>query len=151
MLRLRTSPLCLLTVSLLSAAWPRTPVERIDGRAASRWRVTRLTQVVRRILTIALVSVPLSFHAATLAQQGIRPAVRPNVLLIVLDDVGREVDFYGMGVPTRRRRTCTCCANSVLFHNAYVQPPAARHAAMLTGRYAYRTGWPRTTTPTGCR
>jgi arylsulfatase A-like enzyme len=96
-----------------------------------------------RFFPLSLLIVALSFAAAPSAQQPIPPALRPNVLLIVLDDVGREkLGFYDMGVPTPPTPYLDVLRqHGVLFQSAYVQPLCSpTRAAMLTGRYAYRTG-----------
>ncbi|GJM22046.1 MAG: hypothetical protein DHS20C15_19610 [Planctomycetota bacterium] len=70
-------------------------------------------------------------------------APRPNILVITLDDVG--VDKIGIyGAPAGSPPTPTLDAlarRGVLFENAYTNPVCSpTRVAMLTGRYAWRTG-----------
>jgi arylsulfatase A-like enzyme len=92
----------------------------------------------------------------TSAQGRVRPPPRtqPNVLLIVLDDVGIEnLGFYGYntegifcgpGTPPSFSVTPNLdvlAMDSVIFRRAYSYPVcSAARAALLTGRHAFRTG-----------
>lgn len=68
---------------------------------------------------------------------------RPNILLIVLDDLGTEkLSFYGQSAshpPTPRLAELR--GRGILFTNAYANPVCATTRAMLqTGRFSFRTG-----------
>jgi arylsulfatase A-like enzyme len=68
---------------------------------------------------------------------------KPNVLLIVLDDLGTEkLAFYGQSAthpPTPNLATLR--QQGILFTQAYASPVCSPSRAMLqTGRYAFRTG-----------
>ena len=75
-----------------------------------------------------------------------RPAIAPgdyNVLLIVLDDLGTDkLGVYGENpVVPRTPRIDKLASNGVRFTRAVVNPVcSATRAAMLTGRYGFRTG-----------
>jgi arylsulfatase A-like enzyme len=69
--------------------------------------------------------------------------VRPNVLLIVLDDLGTErLSFYGQSTshaPTPRLAELR--EQGILFTRAYANPLCAPSRAMIqTGRYTFRNG-----------
>lgn len=78
------------------------------------------------------------------------PAVPPNVLLVVLDDIGVDkvgaYNPYGTAPPTP---TLDALAErGVVFENAWVYPGCTpTRAALLTGRHGYRTGLGRVLTP----
>lgn len=68
---------------------------------------------------------------------------RPNVILILMDDIGRDkIDLYGAGaspppIPNIRH----LAENGVIFDNAWVyQSCSPTRAALLTGRDSNRTG-----------
>ncbi len=67
----------------------------------------------------------------------------PNVLVVLLDDVGTEkLKAYGQGVSFPPTPTFDALRESgVLFTNAYVNPLCGPTRALVqTGRYAFRTG-----------
>lgn len=73
---------------------------------------------------------------------GAAPARRPNVLLIVLDDVGiRELEVYGEGSDYPALPNITeLAARGVRFDNLWTSPGCSpTRASLLTGRYAQRT------------
>lgn len=66
----------------------------------------------------------------------------PNILLILVDDLGREwFGSYG-GEGDRTPNIDRLAASGIRFENAYATPlcTPSRHE-MLTGRYPFRTGW----------
>ena len=71
------------------------------------------------------------------------PAAPPNILLVLLDDIGVDkvgaYDPYGTAPPTP---TLDALAErGVVFENAWVYPGCTpTRAALLTGRHGYRTG-----------
>lgn len=90
-----------------------------------------------------LISVLLAaaFEASPSAQLAAR--TKPNLLLIVLDDLGTErLSFYGQGTsypPTPRLSALR--EQGILFTHAYANPVCAATRAMLqTGRYTFRNG-----------
>ncbi len=67
----------------------------------------------------------------------------PNVLLVILDDVGQDrLAPWGRAVdPSPTPTIDSLVADGLLFHNAYAAPVCqAGRAALLTGRWAHRTG-----------
>ena len=78
------------------------------------------------------------FLAATLLS-----AQAPNVLLIVMDDIGIDgIGAYNIGTAPAPTPNISALANrGLLFRNAYAQPSCSpTRAALHTGRYAFRTG-----------
>ena len=87
---------------------------------------------------------PLSILTALLATCGTpgeTPAGRPNVILIMTDDQGwAQVGFHGDPV-LRTPRLDALAGESVEMTRFYVSPVCApTRAALMTGRYNYRTG-----------
>jgi arylsulfatase A-like enzyme len=73
-------------------------------------------------------------------------AARPNILLVVADDYGVDSSsLYNTNSKASLPPTPTInslVTNGVLFRNAYAYPTcSATRAALLTGRYGFRTGW----------
>ncbi len=71
--------------------------------------------------------------------------VRPNILLIIADDLGLDkVSAYGLGDPRSRPATPTLdrlAAEGIRFTRAYSYPVcSATRATILTGQYGFRTG-----------
>jgi len=72
------------------------------------------------------------------------PPAHPNILVILLDDVGCEaLSVYGMGGVQPSTPTIDALAQrGVTFTNHYANPLCAPSRALLqTGRYAFRTGF----------
>jgi arylsulfatase A-like enzyme len=73
-------------------------------------------------------------------------AARPNILLVIADDIG--VDSHSL-YNTNSKASLpptpninSLYTNGVLFRSAYAYPScSATRAALLTGRYGFRTGW----------
>ena len=104
----------------------------------------------------ALIAVVLaSAHGAgPLAAQGLAQAhdLRPNVLLIVADDLG--VDRIGAyqehPQPAHTPIVDELAADGLLFRNAWSNPTCSpTRATLLTGRYSFRTGVGRAITYAG--
>jgi arylsulfatase A-like enzyme len=71
------------------------------------------------------------------------PAQMPNLLLVLLDDVGVDrVACYGLApAPPATPTLDRLAAEGILFTNAWAQPYCGpSRAALLTGRYGFRTG-----------
>ena len=82
---------------------------------------------------------------AVLAQRPLPPPrpTRPNILLIVVDDVGIEnLACYGFGSqPAVTPHINHLARAGLLFRNAWSNPVCSgTRASMLTGRYGFRTG-----------
>lgn len=96
------------------------------------------------MLSLAL-SILLAVQAEP-ARDEAEPARRPNLVLIVLDDVG--VDKIGAyhDFPAGAKPPCTpnldaLAAGGLLFRNAWTNPVcSATRAQLLTGRHGFRTG-----------
>jgi len=66
----------------------------------------------------------------------------PNILLILVDDLGKEwIGCYGAeGIETPR--IDALAADGLLFHNAYGMPQCTpTRVTLLTGQYPFRHGW----------
>lgn len=87
------------------------------------------------LLALALVACP------ALAQVVV-PTSAPNVLLIVADDVGIDkLGCYGAPSAPPTPNLDTLAKHGVRFENAWANPAcSATRAALLTGRYGFRTG-----------
>ncbi len=71
------------------------------------------------------------------------PDSRPNILLIIGDDMGNEtLSCYGLNDNAAKTPTLDdLCAQGVRFDNFWSQPTCSpTRATMLTGRYGFRTG-----------
>ena len=85
----------------------------------------------------------VSIALCSLAASAQGPVARPNLLVIVADDVGVDVvGAYGEHpVPARTPNLDRLAANGVLFRNLWVNPKCSpTRTTILSGRYAYRTG-----------
>ncbi len=90
-----------------------------------------------RLIPLSILTVLL----ATCGTPGETPAGRPNVILIMTDDQGwAQVGFHGDPV-LRTPRLDALAGESVEMTRFYVSPVCApTRAALMTGRYNYRTG-----------
>src|SRR3954464_11993486 len=73
-------------------------------------------------------------------------AARNNILLVIADDYGTDSNsLYNTNSKASLPPTPninSLYTNGVLFRNAYAYPScSATRAALLTGRYGFRTGW----------
>ena len=101
-------------------------------------------------LFLALMIAPLSY-AQNLAPDETVTGKRPNILLLIGDDLGNEtLSCYGWSKnPAATPTLDNLCETGVRFDNFWSQPICSpTRATMLTGRYAFRTGVGR---PTGDR
>ncbi len=101
------------------------------------------------MLTPLLASLALTAAPPPLAVQDL-PA--PNILVVVLDDVGVDmVGCYGEGPdPAPTPVLNALAAEGVMFRNAWANPVCSpSRAELLTGRYGYRTGLGRIVTVAG--
>lgn len=92
-----------------------------------------------RLATLCLLSLCLLSHTALYAAA----APRPNILLILGDDVGSEVlECYG-GESYRTPRLNALAAEGLRFTHGYVMPVChPTRVALLTGQYPVRLGHP---------
>lgn len=71
-------------------------------------------------------------------------ADRPNMLIILVDDLGKmDIPLYGGNDIVRTPNINRMAAQGVVFHQAYVSSPVCSpsRAALLTGRYQQRFGY----------
>ncbi|QDV08423.1 Arylsulfatase precursor [Planctomycetes bacterium Poly30] len=99
------------------------------------------------MLVLTLAAGFLATGSPALASVAIRPVgdqgERPNVVVVLMDDVGRDkVGLYGVGAtPPPTPNLDRLAAQGVLFEHAWVyQACSPTRAALLTGRYSDRTG-----------
>lgn len=93
-----------------------------------------------RSIPLALVAL-LAAASPGLAQQA--PAGSPNLLIVVLDDVGVDmIGAYGEGTAAERTpRIDDLARGGVRFTRAYTSPVCSpTRASVMTGRYGFRTG-----------
>ncbi len=96
----------------------------------------------RAILRIGLVFLA----AAVIAIPGVSGVsaepVRPNILFIMVDDLGKEwISCYG-GEEMKTPHIDRLAAGGMQFDNAYSMPQCTpTRATLLTGQYPWRTGW----------
>ena len=98
-------------------------------RALTNWTRTRASLLAAGLGLVA--------GAATHA------AAKPNVLLIIGDDIGVEaISTYGEGSNTADTPNLTELAdNGVMFRNAYSHPTCSpTRGSILTGKHPHRTG-----------
>ncbi len=72
-----------------------------------------------------------------------KAARRPNILLIIADDMGRDASrCYSVGdQQARMPHVEALCDNGVVFDNAYAAPVCSpTRATIMTGQYGFRTG-----------
>ena len=82
--------------------------------------------------------------SAGAAEDAAKPAQgrRPNIILIMADDLGREgLSCYG-SLSYKTPNLDALAAGGIRFANAYSTPLCSpSRAAIMTGRYGFRTGW----------
>lgn len=96
--------------------------------------------VIAPRLLLALVLLAVSFLCAPAPGSSQTP---PNVLVLVLDDLGMEhLAVYGIGNEFIQTPSLdSIAADGLVFENAWADPVcSASRAALLTGRFPFRTG-----------
>ena len=97
--------------------------------------------LLRRVIptAFALLALIPSVAAAVSARQ---PGDRPNILFIMVDDLGKEwVSCYG-AEEIETPHLDALAAGGMKFHNAYSMPQCTpTRATLLTGQYPWRNGW----------
>jgi arylsulfatase A-like enzyme len=88
---------------------------------------------------IGAIGFVLAFQLSAIAEP--QPPRRPNVLLIITDDQGYgDLGFHG-NPQVKTPRLDALAGESARFRSFYVSPVCSpTRAALMTGRYAYRTG-----------
>jgi arylsulfatase A-like enzyme len=99
---------------------------------------------MKRVYTCATVVAAVSLISLPSRADDPPPlTTRPNILLIVLDDVG--IDKFKVYNPAAGAKTPyidQLAHEGIYFTNAYAQPKCApTRATIMTGRYAFRTGF----------
>ncbi|MGI9204776.1 MAG: sulfatase-like hydrolase/transferase [Woeseiaceae bacterium] len=112
-----------------------------------------MTNLIVRIAAAAVLSVIMlpTIGSAQITVDSDIAVDKPNVLLIIGDDMGNEAfSCYGLNDnPAKTPTLDELCEQGVRFDNFWSQPICTpTRATMLTGRYAFRTGVGR---PTGDR
>jgi arylsulfatase A len=95
------------------------------------------THPVRLLCVVAL----LVFGLTTSAGYGATPS-RPNIVLIMADDLGFEtIGCYG-GTSYQTPHIDALAASGIRFNRAYATPLCSpSRVQLMTGRYGFRTGW----------
>ncbi|HEY0551498.1 MAG TPA: sulfatase-like hydrolase/transferase [Verrucomicrobiae bacterium] len=91
-----------------------------------------------RVCAVAILSAAFAHNSCT-------GAARPNILLVIADDVGADsLSLFNTNAGATFPPTPTInslSTNGVLFRNAYAYPTCSpSRSCMLTGRYGFRTG-----------
>lgn len=119
-------------------ACPRKP----DDRPAGRPHRTRHPIAVLLVATIAAWLPSPHSQAAEDEADSHAPPRRPNLVFILVDDLGKEwVSCYGAeGIETPH--VDALAAGGMRFENAWSMPQCTpTRAALLTGQYPWRNGW----------
>jgi arylsulfatase A len=95
--------------------------------------------VIKQLVTLAVSIVACLAPSARAADSGAR---RPNIILIMADDLGREgLSCYG-SLSYKTPNLDAIASGGIRFANAYSTPLCSpSRAAIMTGRYGFRTGW----------
>jgi len=88
----------------------------------------------------------LQLFQLVLLSAGLALAVQPNIVLLALDDVGwADVGYHGSNFPTPH--IDALAASGIKLDRMYAMPQCSpTRAALLTGRYSFRTGMQHFTT-----
>jgi arylsulfatase A-like enzyme len=94
----------------------------------------------RTLIKVLLASVCVSLAVPLLASE--KPAVKPNILFILVDDLGKEwIGCYG-GEGIKTPNIDALAAGGMKFNNAYSMPACSpSRTTLLTGKYPWRTGY----------
>lgn len=84
----------------------------------------------------------VTLSSLTTLASGAEPPVRPNIVFILLDNVGKDwIRCYG-SQEDETPNIDRLCYTGMKFRNFYVTPVCSTTRTMLlTGRYPFRTGW----------
>lgn len=119
------------------------PTPRSNERGWTRRDVLRAGAAAAGGVVAAGATAAGSLLASGCTRSGTDPAhARPNVLLILADDLGLEcLGAYG-GTTFRTPNVDRLAREGMLFRSAFATPACApSRAELLTGRYPFRTGW----------
>jgi arylsulfatase A len=96
---------------------------------------------MKRIPFTLLIMLLLVSLAALHAADGLKPARKPNIILVLSDDVGlSRISCYG-GAPFKTPHLDRLAAAGLRFERCYSMPLCGpSRAALLTGKYPFRTG-----------
>ena len=130
-------------MSRLSDLNPKHDSARVAGDVRSRARVDRpmpsvlsCLSVAVLVLTLALLPIPAA------ADEAVASVDRPNILLILADDLGTEwLSCYG-GESLDTPVLDQLAEAGMRFTSAYVMPQCTpTRVSLLTGQYPWRSGW----------
>ena len=93
------------------------------------------------IKTVLTTVFTLTF-ASLLSVAADKPAAKPNIIFIMVDDLGKEwISCYGAS-DVKTPNIDSLAANGMKFHNAYSMPQCTpSRATLLTGKYPWRNGF----------
>src|SRR2546429_2314668 len=95
---------------------------------------------MHRVLSAALIVLSLNLSAVAVAQPATRPSDRPNVLFILIDDMGyTDLGCYG-GTRAKTPAIDRLASASIRFTQFYLNAPicSPSRVALLTGQYPNR-------------
>lgn len=89
----------------------------------------------------SLLALSFGLHA-TASEPSATPSDKPNILIILLDDLGKEwVESYG-AADIKLPNISKLAASGMQFSNVYSMPQCTpSRVTLLTGQYPYRHGW----------
>ena len=97
--------------------------------------MTKQATFLRRLIIASVVLVSATSHAATLS------AAKPNIIYILADDMGYADAGFNGGTEIKTPHLDKLAHGGAVLKSFYVQPVCSpTRAALLTGRYATRTG-----------
>jgi arylsulfatase A-like enzyme len=119
--------------------------ERVGGNGALQWRRTRVKRNgISRIVAVVGVLVCVAAVAADVRAADQSARRKPNVVLIVADDLGyADLGCQGQSKDVKTPNIDALAASGVRFTNGYVSCPVCSptRAGLLTGRYQQRFGF----------
>ncbi|MFZ9940941.1 MAG: sulfatase-like hydrolase/transferase, partial [Luteolibacter sp.] len=95
-----------------------------------------------RTITAATMLLAGGITSSSIAAEKTQPPSRPNILFIMLDDLGKEwISCYG-AQDIKTPNIDALAAGGMKFNNAYSMPQCTpSRTTLLTGKYPWRTGW----------
>ena len=95
-----------------------------------------------RLMTAAAMLLAVGIASPLIAAEKAQPPSQPNILFIMLDDLGKEwISCYG-AEDIKTPNIDALAAGGMKFNNAYSMPQCTpSRTTLLTGKYPWRTGW----------
>ena len=97
----------------------------------------------RRELAIVVLTLVLALPTLLSADTSPGPKSRPNIVLVLMDDIGIDqwqLFGYGGTNPAATPNIAAIANGGIMFHNMWAMPACSNgRAALFTGRYPFRT------------